>query len=220
MQPPAGSIVRAAGTRVGDPSPSTASQTTRPAVEITLPPSGQRDKAPPSVSSENVLADRRLQDLLHNGFPARLHFRVELWSTSGWFDDLEGQAEWDVVVRYVPLDRRYEVTRIDGDRRTRIGVFDSFKDVEAAVARPVRPPLQAPTVQKRFYYVLVLDVESLSVKDLDEVAFWLEGELAPAVRGKKNPGTAVTRGVRTFLARLLGSQSRHYEARTISFVPK
>jgi hypothetical protein len=39
------------------------------------------------------------------------------------------------------------------------------------------------------------------------------------VRGKKNPGTAVGRGVRTVMVRLLGGEKRHYEARTGTFRP-
>ena len=44
------------------------------------------------------------------------------------------------------------------------------------------------------------------------------GEAAPAIKLQKNPGTAVTRGIRTVLRRLLGSESRHYEKRSPSFV--
>jgi hypothetical protein len=46
---------------------------------------------------------------------------------------------------------------------------------------------------------------------------WLRGELRPAVRGEKNPGTALTRGVRTLVVRLLGGEKRHYEARSGTF---
>ena len=65
----------------------------------------------------------------------------------------------------------------------------------------------------------LLDVETLSLSDLDEVERWLRGELKPAVRGQKNPGTAVTRGIRTLVVRLLGGEKRHYEARSGTFKP-
>jgi hypothetical protein len=55
------------------------------------------------------------------------------------------------------------------------------------------------------------------VSDLDEVERWLRGELRPAVRGQRNPGTAVTRGVRTVVAKLLGAEKRHYEERSGKF---
>ena len=37
----------------------------------------------PTVSALKVLDDRSLGDLLHSGFPARLHYRLELWSAGG-----------------------------------------------------------------------------------------------------------------------------------------
>ena len=47
----------------------------------------------------------------------------------------------------------------------------------------------------------------------------MQMELKPAVSGKKNPGTAVGRGLRTLVVRLLGGEKRHYEARTGTFRP-
>jgi len=38
---------------------------------------------------------------------------------------------------------------------------------------------------------------------------WLRGEVRPALRGDRNPGTALTRTVRSFFVRLLGGQRRH-----------
>ena len=84
---------------------------------------------------------------------------------------------------------------------------------------PFPAPIQLPKKGKKTYYNLVLDVESLSLTELDEVERWLRGELKPAVRGKKNPGTAVGRGVRTVMVRLLGGEKRRYEARSGTFRP-
>ena len=80
-------------------------------------------------------------------------------------------------------------------------------------------PLAEVKKGQRGYYNLLLDVEVLSLTDLDEVQRWLRGELKPAVSGKKNPGTAIGRGVRTLVVRLLGGEKRHYEARTGTFRP-
>jgi len=46
---------------------------------------------------------------------------------------------------------------------------------------------------------------------------WLRGELQPAVRGQRNPGTALSRGVRSLTTRLLGGERREYGARTATF---
>ena len=187
-------------------------------VEIALPPAALRGVEAPRIRALRVLSDARLRDLLRNGFPARLHWRVEVWSTRGWFDDLKGAVEWDVIVRYEPLERRYEIVRIDAEGNpTPLGRTENFANVEAIIERPQQPPILPPRRRDRVYYNVSLDVEMLSVSDLDEVERWLRGELRPAVRGQRNPGTAVTRGVRTVVAKLLGAEKRHYEERSVRF---
>jgi hypothetical protein len=39
------------------------------------------------------------------------------------------------------------------------------------------------------------------------------------VRGKKNPGRAMGRGVRTVMVRILGGEKRRYETRSGTFRP-
>jgi Domain of unknown function (DUF4390) len=192
----------------------------RARVEVTLPPAEMRGTEPPVVRCVQVLSSGRLRDLLHHGFPARLHFRLELWSTRGWFDDIKARAEWDVILRFSPLDRQYTVIRLIGDRATRLGTFSDFREAVETVERPFRPPLRLPRRRDRYYYNVVLNVEMLSVNDLDEVERWLRGELRPAVRGKRSPGTALARGARTLAVRLLGGEQRVYEARSQTFRPK
>ena len=189
-------------------------------VEVVLPPAAMRGSEAPLVRCVNVLASGRLRDLVDNGFPARLHYRLELWSTRGWFDDVKARTEWDVILRQNPLDRRYAVVRLEGDRATRLGTFEQYRDAVGAVERPFRPTLRIPARRDRYYYNLVLTVEMLSVNDLDEVERWLRGELRPAVRGKKSPGTALTRGARTLVVRLLGGEQRSYTAKTRTFRPE
>lgn len=172
------------------------------------------DQTVPSVSAVSVLDDRSLGDLLHSGFPARLHYRLELWSAGGLFDNLQRRAEWDVIVRYNPLERRYSATRIEADRATSLGSSDTMKGIDAALGAPFTPAIAAPTGGGRYYWICALDVEMLSVNDLDEVERWLHGELTPAVHGDRNPGTALGRGVTTLITRVLGGKERHYEART------
>lgn len=186
-------------------------------LEITLPGDAELTRRAPAVSAQNVLGDRRLEELLHSGFPARLHFKVELWSADGVFDALKSGAEWDVVVRYNPLERRYSAVRIVQEHAAPLGTYVSFDSVQAAVARPYRPAMRLPSGRGRHYYVVMLDVEMLSVNDIDEVERWLRGELSPAVRGERSAGTALSRGAKTLVTRLLGGRSQHYEARTRVF---
>jgi hypothetical protein len=186
-------------------------------LEVSLPGVSDLARQAPAVRAVSVLGDRRLEELLHSGFPARLHFKVELWSADGVFDDLASQAEWDVIVRYNPLERRYSAARIVQEHVTPLGSYAEFDSVQAAAARPYRPSMRLPSGGGRHYYIVMLDVEMLSVNDIDEVERWLRGELSPAVRGEHSAGTALSRGAKTLVTRLLGGRSRHYEARTRVF---
>jgi hypothetical protein len=188
----------------------------RPRLEVALPAANALITDGPLVRCVDVVSDSRLRDLLRNGFPTRLHFRAELWSAGGWFNDLERTAEWDMIVRYDPLDRTYRVARIVGDVVVPLGQFEQFADAETAIERPFRAPITARR-GKRGYYNVALDVETLSMTELDEVERWLRGELKPAVRGKGNPVTPVTKGLRTVFVRLIGGERRHYEQRSATF---
>lgn len=188
-----------------------------PGVEILLPTSTRLTAEGPLVKARGVLTDERMRELLASGFPAQLTYRVELWSSEPWLDQLHRTAEWEVRVRWRGVDQQYEVTQIVGGRVLSLGAFSRIEDAESAVERPLRVPMAAPKSRRRFYYQAVLEVRTLSVSDLDEVNAWLRGELQPAVRGERNPGTALSRGVRSLTTRLLGGERREYGARTATF---
>jgi hypothetical protein len=118
-------------------------------LEISLPGDAELTRRAPGVSAQNVLGDRRLEELLHSGFPARLHFKVELWSADGVFDALKSEAEWDVIVRYNPLERRYSAARVVQEHVAPLGSYASFDSVQAAVARPCRPSIRLPAANGR-----------------------------------------------------------------------
>ena len=189
-----------------------------PRIDLALPAQAALLREGPTLRGTALLGDAQLRDLVRNGFPARFSFRVELWSTGGFFNNLEASTAWDVIVRYDPLDKVYEVVRIAGDQAVTLGKFADVAAASDAVGRAVRVPLNAPS-RSRYYYAATLDVEVLSLTDLDELERWLRGELRPAVSGRRNPGTALTRGVRTLVVRLLGGTKRHFEARTATFKP-
>lgn len=174
--------------------------------------------AGPVVRSRGVLTDAQLRERLANGFPARLHYRVELWSIRKWFNDLEGTHDWDVVVSYDPLDKSYAVVRIVAEQVSVLGRFDRIVDAQVAVEQARRVPL-LPRRNDRYYYIAKLDVETLSVSDLNEVEHWLRGDANPAVRGEKNPGTALGRGLKTLALKLIGGEKRQYERRSMTFSP-
>lgn len=188
-----------------------------PGVEIQLPTASRLTAEGPLVFARGVLSDARMRELLRSGFPARLHFRAELWSSERWFDQMHRTAEWDVLVRWRGVDQTYEVMQYIAGRELSLGAFARIEDAEAAVERPLRVPIAAPAGNKRFYYEVALDVQTLSVTDLDEVSRWLRGEVQPAFRGERNPGTAFTRGLRSLMTRLLGGERRGYAARSATF---
>lgn len=188
-------------------------------IEVSAPPQGSWSEEAPSVSSAGLLADQAMRDLLANGFPGRLHYRLERWAVGGWFDDLKAATEWDVILKYDVLGKKYEVFRVLNGKPTSLGDYRSVDEAAEIAEGPYQPGIPLPKKGQRGYYNLLLDVETLSLSDLDEVERWLRGDLKPAIRGKKNPGTALTRGVRTVVVRLLGGEKRHYEARSGTFRP-
>ncbi|MEW5915592.1 MAG: hypothetical protein AB1762_04270, partial [Gemmatimonadota bacterium] len=120
------------------------------------------------------------------------------------------------------LNEQYRIFRVDssgaGARSRTLGVFTNVVHAAAEVERPMRVGITANAQAGRQYYRAVLNVTTLSNNDLDEMERWLRGELRPAVRGERNPGTAIGRGVRRVLVRLLG-EVRNLEARTPAFSP-
>lgn len=173
--------------------------------------------AGPSVVSGNLLRDGDTRELLRNGFPAKLHYRLELWRESGWFDDRESVTEWDVFVHYDPANELYKVVRTHGRQLENFGGFATLTSAEEVLSRPYNVPLRPKRRGARYYYALIIDVEAMSVGDLDELQRWLKGEFSPAVSGDKNPAAAIKSGVGTLLTRVLGGEKRQYVRRSPTF---
>ena len=187
-------------------------------IAVTLPSMVTPVPPGPIVRTANVIADPELKKLLQAGFPARLSYHADLWSRSGWFDDVESSIDWEVFVRYEPLTKTYRVSRHVGNRPAEnLGRFEKYEDAQSVVARPFQPPLPARRSRARQYYIVALEVEVMSMDDLDELERWLRGELRPAVRGRRNPATALGRGISTLATRLLGGETRRFEQRTETF---
>jgi hypothetical protein len=173
----------------------------------------------PNVAAIDVIANGQVRDLLRNGFPARLRFHIELWRKGGLFDALEGSSEWQVIARYDPLTHRYRAARIINNGVTVLGDVDRAPALDSTIALPFAAPLVPRTRRDHYYYTGTLDVEMISLSDLDEVERWLRGELSPAVRGQRNPGGVIGRGLRSAFLNLIGAERRHYEARSKIFKP-
>ncbi len=215
LRPRVLAVTLALGILLGGASDARAQQL--PALDIALPPPSELATLGPVVSAVHMLSSPSMRELLLQGFPAQLHFRVELWSVGGWFNEFERGTEFEVYVHYLVLEKMYEVVQVVHDRGLPLGKFARIEDAELAVARPTRVPIAALASNKRQYYSATLEVEVLQISDLDELNRWLRGELQPAIGGKNNPGTAISHGVRTLVARLLGGETRSYERRTAVF---
>lgn len=170
-----------------------------------------------SVVAARMLGDEKIRELLRNGFSAAMTFRLELWREGGMFDELEQSSSWNVLVRYDPYSQQYLAVRRHGPALQDFGGFPTLEAAEVELAKPFPVFLRPNRPGARYYYNVVLDVESLSVSDLDELQRWLRGELEPAVRGKRAPLSALRRGFATLLSRLLGGETRHYESRSGAF---
>lgn len=166
----------------------------------------------PRVQVGNVLDDRALQEAVESGLPLRMRFRVELWRDT-WFDDLVQQQTWTTVLAYEPLEQRFLAVGPGSDSIGRYADYDAARE---ALERPYSPAM-GPAVEGRYYYLVFLEIETLSLSDLDELEHWLRGELEPVVRGSGSVTGAIGTGLKRLLVRVLGLPARRYEARSEPF---
>jgi hypothetical protein len=177
-------------------------------------------KEGPSITSANLLADAKTRELLRNGFPARIHYRLELWSKGGFGgDDRADFTEWDVLVAYDPTSQLYNVRRHTNGNGAANGVnenfggFSSLSAAEVQFGRPYRAAIH-PNRAGSFYYNLSVDVQTLTVSDLDALEQWLRGSSAPR---RSNVFRGIWSGIGTLVSRILGGDKRKYEQRSDVF---
>ena len=189
---------------------SLAAQGERPRLEVAITPGALTEG--PAISTANLLADPETRDLLAHGFTAGIHYRLELWRQGGVIDDFDGRSEWDVLVSYDPTRKVYNVVRKqDDDILENFGGFSTVDAAEAQFGRALRVPLR-PNKAGRYYYNLIVEVRALTESDLDALQQWMRG----TKRGN-NPLSAVGKGIRKLLSRVLGGAKRHYEQQSGSF---
>lgn len=159
-----------------------------------------------------------LEGALHSGLPVRIHVVAELWKDR-FFDSQEGRAEWRASVVYDPLEGRYRVLTSEageGGAEPEGRTVASLAAVRGELRRSFTLPLR-PRSEGRFYYMATVEVETLSLTDLEELQRWLQGDLAPAVGGEGNVEGALGQGVKRLMVRMLGLPVRRVRARTPSF---
>jgi hypothetical protein len=166
----------------------------------------------PAVVTTGLLSDAKTREHLRNGFPARIHYRLELWRKSGVLsgDDRSGASEWDVLVNYDPTSNLYNMVRRSSDDsyRENFGTFATLTSAELQLSKPYKTPLH-PTRSGKYYYNLTVEVQTLAQSDLDATLQWLRGPTAP---GKtSNPLTVLRSGMGILFSRLLGGAQSKYE---------
>ncbi|HEX9484251.1 MAG TPA: hypothetical protein VF929_06700 [Gemmatimonadaceae bacterium] len=189
-------------------SPVSHAQGRQPLLSITLPAAG----AGGAATAANLFAESDMRELVRSGFPALLRYRLELWRQGGLFDALEGQVEWELIIQYDPSAQRYGVIKRQNGKLEDAGSFATLATAQSAMERTQRTTLAPERGGARYYYVFLLNIEALSVSDMDQLERWLRG-----VRGG-TAASAVGSGLRTLMLRMLGGEKRHYQTRSPSFV--
>ena len=161
-----------------------------------------------TVTATNLFAEPDMRDLVRSGFPASLHFRLELWRQGGVFDDLEGRLDWQVIIQYDPSAQRYRMFQRQGGKTEDLGSYATLATAQIALERPTRTTLLPEREGSRYYYTLALDIEALSVSDMDQLERWLRG-----VKGN-TAASAVGSGLRTLMLRMLGGEKKHFTGRS------
>ncbi|MEP6572236.1 MAG: DUF4390 domain-containing protein [Gemmatimonadota bacterium] len=180
------------------------------------PDSTDRGARAPMVRLRNLLEESRWISMLRSGFPLRIHYRLELWrSRQGWFDVLDRQEQWDVVIRHEPLLDQYTVSRIYPRRRAE-NRYATLSALESAIESAYRVAI-TPVTAGNFYYASSVQVTTLSDSDLDELERFLQGDLKPPDQ-PDNFGAAVGRGTKRLLLKLAGLPSLRLEERSPTFV--
>lgn len=160
----------------------------------------------------DILADDELEEAVRSGLPLRMRFLVELWRDA-FFDELVATEQWTTVLTYDALSKQY-VVRARADARAR--VFPDFATARAAIETAYAAALR-PQRRGRYYYTGALDIETLSLSDLEELERWLKGELQPAVSGNRSIPGAIGQGARRLFIRVLSLPERRLEARSERF---
>ncbi len=163
------------------------------------------------VSLGRFLEGPTFREPLESGLPVRLRLVTELWRDR-FIDALEGQEEWRATILQDPLTDRF-LLESPGEQPREVATLAEARTIlEGWIRVRLRP-----TRSGGFYYLARLEVETLSLSDLDELRRWLRGDLAPAVEGTEEVGGALGRGVRRLVVRVFGLPVERFDARTPRF---
>ena len=167
----------------------------------------------PSLRLDGFLEDRKLQEAVESGIPLRVRVRVELWRDR-FFDELKQSESWNAVLAYLPLEKQYVLTTRGSPSAERR--LSSYGAARVAVEMTRTFNLR-PLSAGRYYYTATIELQTLSLSDLEELERWLQGELKPAVSGERSVPEAIGEGAKRLLIRVLALPTRTVELRTERF---
>jgi hypothetical protein len=162
-----------------------------------------------------MFSDSALIRPLLSGLPLRFHFQLELWHDKFLADGMVERAAWSIILYQEPLSGDYNLTRSWDINRD-----EWHPDLESAaltIESWYMSPFTGPQPGSgNYYYEARLEIEILSLGDLDELEDWLRGDV---VGERSGVGSAFTRGVKRLFIRLIGLSARKFGARTEMFRP-
>jgi len=164
-----------------------------------------------TVFVDDLLSEPGIRNSMEAGLHVRFTVVTELWK-DGWFDSQQSRHEWRATVRYDPLGGWYTVETTDGI----VLRAETPMEASALLERELRVPL-TPTSPGRYYYLGRLEMETLSLTDLEELRRWLRNLPDPPSGSDPGLGSALGRGLSRVLVRLLDLPSRQLQARTPRF---
>jgi hypothetical protein len=166
------------------------------------------------VEIGDLFSDLELVEAVQSGLPLRIRLGIQLWKDGRIFDNQKGQYEWRASILFDPLTRRY---RVQSSERTGAEVeVNTLEEARATLQLTLSVPLR-PRESGRYYYAATIEMETLSLSDLEELQRWLQGELAPAVAGDQDVEGALATGARRVLVRLLGLPAKRLNFRSPRF---
>lgn len=165
------------------------------------------------VDIVDLFSDPSLVEAVRSGLPLRIRVRVQLWK-DGFFDNQKDEYEWRASILFDPLTRRFTV---QSSERTGAEVeVNTLDEARAALETTLEIPIR-PRESGRYYYIAAVEMETLSLSDLEELQRWLQGELAPVVAGERDVEGALAKGARRVFVRLLGLPARHFRVFSPTF---
>jgi hypothetical protein len=164
----------------------------------------------------DFLSDPSLLEAVHSGLPLRIRIRIQLWR-DGFFDDQEGREhDWRASIVFDPLTRRYGIQSSMTAAAEEEEEVNTLDEVRLILQRRLAIPL-LPARDGRYYYNAVVEMETLSLTDLEELRRWLKGDLAPAIGGERDVDGALAKGLRRILVRVLGLPARRFDIQSEPF---